>query len=130
MILRKKRTSSELPLESTDESGSIGMIFEIADQAPNPERHYAHNEERRILNQAIGRLRPRLREVVRIQQLQERPMREALGISVAATKARLFQAKLALRKSSFLRLMHQRRPGPRVPTFASCADERIPAPVL
>jgi DNA-directed RNA polymerase specialized sigma24 family protein len=36
---------------------------------------------------------------------------ETMCISVAAAKARLFHAKLALRKSSILKLMHQSRNG-------------------
>ena len=133
MILRKKRTSSELPIEGTDEFGATGVIFEIADHAPSPERCYAHDEERAMLNRAIQRLRPRLREVVQIQQLQERPMREAakaMGVSVAAAKARLFQAKIALRKSSLLRLMQQRRPGTGIRAFGPCENKRIPAPAM
>jgi RNA polymerase sigma-70 factor, ECF subfamily len=133
MILRKKRTSSELPIEGADEFGTAGLILEIADHAPNPERRYAHDEERAILNHAIQRLRPRLREVVQIQQLQERPMCEAakaMGVSVAAAKARLFQAKIALRKSSLLRLMHQRRLGTGIRAFEPCANKRIPAPAM
>jgi DNA-directed RNA polymerase specialized sigma24 family protein len=46
-----------------------------------------------------------------MKQLQERSMREiaeAMSISVAAAKARLFHAKLVLRRSSILK--HMRRP--------------------
>jgi hypothetical protein len=46
-----------------------------------------------------------------MKQLQERPLREiaeAMSISVAAAKDRLFHAKLALRRSSILK--HMLRP--------------------
>lgn len=114
MILRKKRTSLEIATMSADESAGGGLSYEVADRAPNPERRYARSEEEGLLKEAIQNLRPALREVVKIQQLQERSMREtarAMGISVAAAKGRLFHAKMALRKSKVLKLMQ--RPGAR-----------------
>ncbi len=114
MILRKKRTSLEIATVGTDDFGADGPGYEMADRAPNPERRYAQTEEERILKKAIHSLRPPLREVVEVQQLQERSMREAaeaMCISVAAAKGRLFHAKVALRKSSILKLMHQPRSG-------------------
>jgi RNA polymerase sigma factor (sigma-70 family) len=114
MILRKKRSSREVAIVSADDSGADGLCLEIVDHAPNPERLYAQSERERILKKAVFRLRPTLRQVVEIQQLQERSLREtakAMRISVAAAKARLFHAKNALRRSSILRLMQQ--PGTR-----------------
>lgn len=110
MILRKKRTSREIAISGTDDSASEGLTFEIVDQAPNPEHLYAQFEKERILQKAVLRLRPTLRQVVEIQQLQENSLREtakAMRISVAAAKARLFHAKNTLRRSSILRLMRQ-----------------------
>ena len=114
MILRKKRTSLETAMVGADDFGMDALTHEVADRAPNPERRYAQSEEQRILKKAIRNLRPSLREVVEVQQLQERSMREtarAMCISVAAAKGRLFHAKSALRKSPILRLMHQHRSG-------------------
>jgi hypothetical protein len=65
-----------------------------------------------MLKKAIQCLRPTLRVVVQIQQLQERSMREtaeAIGISLAAAKVRLFHAKNALRRSMIPILVHQPR---------------------
>jgi len=112
MILRKKRTSLETATVGTDDFGPDGVGYEIPDHAPNPERRYAQSEEERILKKAIRSLRPSLREAVEVQQLQERSIREtarAMCISVAAAKGRLFHAKVALRKSSVLKLMHRPR---------------------
>jgi RNA polymerase sigma-70 factor (ECF subfamily) len=112
MILRKKRSSLEMAITSGDNPGSDSFIQQIADQAPNPERRYAQREKERILKKAIHSLRPTLRQVIEMKQLEERSMRETaetMCISVAAAKARLFHAKLALRKSSILKLMHQSR---------------------
>ena len=112
MILRKKRTSLESAMVGADDFGPDGPGYEVPDRAPNPERRYAQSEEERILKRAIHSLRPSLREVVEIQQLQERSMREtarAMCISVGAAKGRLFHAKAALRKSSILKMMHRPR---------------------
>jgi len=112
MILRKKRSGMEAATVSSDDIGSEEVHFEIADHAPNPERRYAVLEESRMVRKAVKRLRPSLRRVVDIQQFQERTMREtadAMGISVAAAKARLFHAKAALRRSSMLKVMQERK---------------------
>ena len=117
MILRKKRASLEIATECSDDFGADGPCYEIADRAPNPERHYAQSEEESMLRKAIQNLRPTLRVVVQIQQLQERSMREtaeAIGISLAATKRRLFHAKNALRRSVIPKLAHQPRSASRI----------------
>jgi len=114
MILRKKRSSLEIAIAGGDNFGADGLVHQIADRAPNPERRYAQREKERILKKAIHSLRPTLRQVVEMKQLQERSMQETaetMSISVAAAKARLFHAKRALRKSSILKLMHQPRRG-------------------
>jgi RNA polymerase sigma factor (sigma-70 family) len=112
MVIRKKRSLPEITMEPTDDFGRDGLRYQIADQALDPEKRYAKSEEERILKTAVQSLRPALREVVKIQRLQERSMREtakAMGISLAAAKGRLFHAKLALRKSGVLKQMHQPR---------------------
>lgn len=114
MILRKKRHSLEVAMGGANSSDDDAWTYEIPDHAPDPERRYAKREEEGILRKAIQHLRPGLRGVVSIQQLQEASMREtanATGISVAAAKARLFHAKVALRRSPMLKLMRQRRRG-------------------
>jgi RNA polymerase sigma factor (sigma-70 family) len=112
MILRKKRNSLEIATVGSDDLDMNGVGQQIADRAPNPERRYAQGEEERILRKAIHSLRPNLREVVEVQQLRELSMQEtaeAMCISVAAAKGRLFHAKVALRRSPVLKLMNQSR---------------------
>lgn len=102
MILRKKRTSREISLDISADSGAKPMSWEMPDHAPNPEKRYAQNERENILHMAINALRPTVRKVVELQQLQEHSMKETaqiIGISVPAAKARLFHAKVALRKA-------------------------------
>lgn len=105
MILRKRRNSSEIPADGSGNSDAIDRHSEAADRAPNPEKHCLQNERERILRRAINALRPSIRVVVEIQQLQEHSMRETarmMGVTVASAKARLFHAKAALRKDSGL----------------------------
>jgi RNA polymerase sigma factor (sigma-70 family) len=132
MILRKKRASVEIPAERDDEAGADGPCSEITDHRPNPEKRYAQTEEEKLLENAIRSLRPALRVVVQIQQLQERPMREAaeeLGISSAAAKGRLFHARVALRRSLIPKLVRRPRfAGKRCvlrPGLVGAADARI-----
>lgn len=122
MILRKKRTSLEVAMESTDEASGGALSYQIPDRAPNPEKRYAQHEEQQLLKKAVRKLRPSLQEAVRIQHLQEHSVRETaqeMGISVAATKARLFHAKVALRKSSILKLTRRPRMGRPMPVLSA-----------
>jgi len=112
MILRKKRSLLEMATESADELDGGKPKYEIADRSSSPERRYAQQEEKQLLRTAVGNLRPKLREIVRLQQLEERSMGETakrMGISVAAAKGRLFHAKAALRRSPILKLMQRSR---------------------
>lgn len=112
MILRKKRASLEIALDCNDEFAPDGVRHAITDHGLSPERHYAQSEEAGMLRKAIQSLRPALRVIVQIQQLQERPMREtaeAIGISLTAAKGRLFHAKKALRRSMTSKLAHHPR---------------------
>jgi RNA polymerase sigma factor (sigma-70 family) len=62
-------------------------------------------ERREILNTAILGLRPRARKAVELHQLQEHSLRETapiLGISTAAVKVRMFQARVTLHRMPLL----------------------------
>src|SRR6202011_4942022 len=71
MILRKKRASLELATDCNDDFGAHSRYRQINDQGPSPEMHYAQSEEENMLMRAIENLRPTLRVVVQMQQLQE-----------------------------------------------------------
>ena len=106
MILRKKHTSHEISLDVSADSDAKALSWEIPDQTPNPEKRYSQQEQENILRGAIGSLRPAMRKVIELQRLQEYSIRETaaiIGISVPAAKARLFHAKIALRKAPRLR---------------------------
>jgi RNA polymerase sigma-70 factor (ECF subfamily) len=113
MILRKKRNSQEVSLDGSTDSGENPAAWEMPDHAPNPEKRYAQMEREHILRGAIGTLRPAIRKVIELQQLQEHSMKETaaiIGISVPAAKARLFHAKVALRKTSRLKSIRSGHP--------------------
>jgi RNA polymerase sigma-70 factor (ECF subfamily) len=106
MVLRKKRTSREISLDGSADSDTTPSTWEMPDHAPNPEKRYAQHERENILRSAISTLRPAVRKVIELQQLQEHSMKETaaiIGISVPAAKARLFHGKVALRKASRLK---------------------------
>jgi RNA polymerase sigma-70 factor (ECF subfamily) len=112
MILRKKRTSHEIATDYSDEFVAEGLHYKITDLRPNPEGCYAAREEESTLKKAIHGLRPALRAVVQTQCLQERSVRETaqvMGITISATKGRLFHAKKALRRSLRPNLLRQPR---------------------
>jgi RNA polymerase sigma-70 factor (ECF subfamily) len=105
MKLRKNRAGHEVPIEEPFETGGLPPEHRLTDPSLNPEERYAKSEREAILRDAIAKLRPRIRKTLEIYQLQERSLDETaeiLGISVTAAKARLFQARAALRKASYL----------------------------
>jgi RNA polymerase sigma-70 factor (ECF subfamily) len=113
MTLRKKRRSREIHIGS-GELGANGVRWDVPDPSANPEKLYAQREKERILREAIRELRPTIRQVVEIQQLQEISMKETagmLGVSVTAAKARLFHGRRALRKAFRLRTDQQGQTG-------------------
>jgi len=100
MKIRKNRVSREVGVEDT--AGAV----ELSDSVPNPEETYARTEQKAALRDAIAKLRPRLQNVVELHDLREYSLHEiaeALGISVAAAKARLFHARAALRRAAELK---------------------------
>jgi RNA polymerase sigma-70 factor (ECF subfamily) len=101
MILRKRRVRLETSIEvATD--GETWQTWQIADDAADPEQHYAGYEMSLHLKRAICHLPNALRSVVERGQMEGHSMKQiadSMGISIPATKSRLARAKVALRKS-------------------------------
>jgi RNA polymerase sigma-70 factor, ECF subfamily len=100
MTLRKKRAHPETRMEITD--GETWRNWEITDQTKDVEQLYAGHERVERLRRAICLLRPTLRNVVEIHQLNDRSVKEIAelaGLSVAATKSRLLRARTILRRA-------------------------------
>lgn len=82
-----------------DEAGVLPV--EIADWAPNPEMLYSASELRRILEENLQRLRPSLRGVFLLHDVEGLSLEETaqcLALSVAAVKSRSLRARLQLRE--------------------------------
>ena len=96
MKVRKNRVSREVGVEDAADA------VELSDSVPNPEEICARTEQKAALRDAIAKLRPALRNVVELHDLQEHSLHEtaeALGISVTAAKGRLFHARATLRRT-------------------------------
>jgi len=102
MILRKKRSAQEVPEESLLDHG-VDMDMTLAiEPSLNPEQTYAQAQKEEMLRSGIQKLRPAIRKALEIRELQEHSIKETakiMGISIPATKARIFHAKRILRKS-------------------------------
>ena len=105
MKLRKNRACHEVSIDEPVENSEERKRCEPADGTPNPEARCVQRERETMVSMAVRRLRPAIREAVQIRHLQEFSIKETaqtLGISVEATKGRLFHARVALRKSARL----------------------------
>jgi RNA polymerase sigma-70 factor (ECF subfamily) len=105
MKLRKNRGAREVPLDEPNPSSEPVAQREFRHHAPDPEENCSLRERKRIVKSAISGLRPGARNVVELVHLQEHSIRETaqiLGISIAAVKARIFQAKIALHRMPLL----------------------------
>lgn len=78
------------------------MPLQIVDSRPGPEADCSQREREQLLYDAIQHLRPRMRSVVQMRDLEERPARETarmLGISVTAVKSRVNRGRRMIRES-------------------------------
>ena len=124
MILRKKRTSRETPMEFSNETGETVKVWEPVDPALNPEKQFAAGQRGKMVREAVRRLRPAIRKAIELRQLEELSLKQTannMGISLAAAKARIFHARRALRKSAVLRPINQSYSARRSSRFAVAA---------
>jgi len=115
MIRRKNRGARYVFLDDLGEAGEERWTIQLPHKDLDPEQTYVARERQRALHKAVSRLRPRVRAVVELGQLQEFSMKETakvLNISVAAAKGRLFHARAALRRSAALRAIAQSQTEP------------------
>jgi RNA polymerase sigma-70 factor, ECF subfamily len=102
MILRKRRSAQQISIDSRNESNPDIHLLDPVDSTPSVEEQYGQLEQQSRLRSAIGTLRPSIRVALELHALQDKSVKEtadAMGISVSATKSRIFQAKTALQKS-------------------------------
>jgi RNA polymerase sigma-70 factor, ECF subfamily len=100
MLLRKRRTRSEIALLHRSETDQTGHTWDIADSSPSTEERYSTRETRKFMALAVNELPPIYRGVLEQFHLQEKSLRQAadtLGISVASAKSRLCRGRRTLR---------------------------------
>jgi RNA polymerase sigma-70 factor (ECF subfamily) len=103
MELRKQRrklasTAIELSIDG-DEEGQLPIDF--SDWRPNPEEQYKESELRDLLTRLLRDLRPALRVVFIMRDIEGQTLQEvaaALELTVSAVKTRSLRARLYLRE--------------------------------
>jgi RNA polymerase sigma-70 factor, ECF subfamily len=106
MILRRRRTRSEVSFESPSETEEAIPGFAFKDTAPSPEHICDHRQRHACMLRSIWKLQPRLRQVIEMQMMDDRSIREiaqALEISEAAVKSRLSRARAQLASAHAVR---------------------------
>jgi len=97
MILRKRVTARQVSID--DPAVSAAAPFDLS---PNPEQQYAQLEQKAKVSQHLAALRTSLRQALELRTTEQRSIKqiaEKMGLSLSATKSRIFHAKAALRKS-------------------------------
>jgi|SRR5580698_4109442 RNA polymerase sigma-70 factor (ECF subfamily) len=101
MKLRKHGAVRETSLDDNFQGDGDMLPMEVVDWAPNPEQRYGSSELRDILVKALRELRPSLRAVFVVRDIEGLSIDQAaevLNLSHAAVKARLWRARLQLRE--------------------------------
>lgn len=100
MQVRQQRTKPAVAVVSGDEDEDQVPI-DFSDWRPNPEEQYTESELRDLLTRLLQELRPALRVVFIMHDIEGQPMQEvaaALDLSVSAVKTRSLRARLHLRE--------------------------------
>jgi RNA polymerase sigma-70 factor (ECF subfamily) len=101
MKLRKQRATKQVPLEEDFQADVDTLPMEVIDWAPNPEQLYWASELRDVLIRALEELRPALRTVFVLRDIEGLSIdqtAEVLNLSQTAVKARLWRVRLQLRE--------------------------------
>jgi RNA polymerase sigma-70 factor, ECF subfamily len=101
MKLRKQRTHKEVSLDEDFQADGGAPPLDVPDRAPNPEQLCWAAELRDILVRTVEELRPILRTVFVLRDVEGLSIEQtaqALNLSQAAVKARLWRVRLHLRE--------------------------------
>ena len=102
MVLRKQRIRPEVLFDPQPDDRCESFTFEVKDSALNPEELCALHQRQLKTLRALHRLRPFLREPIRMQIMHGWSISEIsreLNVSVAAVKSRLYRARQQLSTS-------------------------------
>jgi RNA polymerase sigma-70 factor (ECF subfamily) len=101
MKLRKQRSIKEVSFDADSQSEEDAAPFDFADWTPNPEALYRGSELRSILRSELQELRPSLRVVFVLRDIEELSTEQTaavLELTPIAVKARLWRARIQLRE--------------------------------
>jgi RNA polymerase sigma-70 factor, ECF subfamily len=107
MFLRKVRARREVPFDEPRGDEHAERHLEKPDASPDPEAAYIRQESAQILTGALRQLKQGTRSALELLELRELSFAQTarqIGISVAATKARVFHGRRKLRKLFTLRM--------------------------
>ena len=102
MVLRKRRSHSEVSLDRGGDEDRTWEVWEFPDPNPNAEQVYARRQTIDLLSRAVKRLPSHYKGILEQYHGRDQSMQEAadtLGITVAAAKSRLFRARLTIRST-------------------------------
>src|SRR6266404_3453943 len=102
MELRKQRKKPSTVIELSIDRDEEGQLpIDVSDWRPNPEEQYKESELRDLLTALLMELRPALRVVFVMHDIEGQSLQEtadALALSLAAVKTRSLRARLYLRE--------------------------------
>jgi RNA polymerase sigma-70 factor (ECF subfamily) len=99
MIRRKQKLPWMSPRPETSTSDDARRMEKIRSSQPDPEMVYAEHETFQFINEALGKMKPALRQAFTMTYCDEMSVQEAsalLGVSTAAFKSRLLRARRQL----------------------------------
>jgi|HubBroStandDraft_4_1064222.scaffolds.fasta_scaffold119641_1 RNA polymerase sigma-70 factor (ECF subfamily) len=141
MKLRKQRAQKQFSLDEDFQADGDVLPLDVPDRAPNPEQLCWASELRDILVRTVEELRPILRTVFVLRDVEGLSIEQtarALNVSQAAVKARLWRVRLHLRErlNKYLNERTTLAPEELAPTsrvtkkiiglFAECLRDSIP----
>jgi RNA polymerase sigma factor (sigma-70 family) len=116
MIRRKQKFPWMSPRPETSTSDDARRMERIRSSQPDPEMVYAEREAFQFINEALGKMKPALRQTITMTYHDEMSGPEAraiLGVSRAAFKSRLLRARRQLlNRAQRIRVARIRRATP------------------
>jgi RNA polymerase sigma-70 factor (ECF subfamily) len=99
LVLRKRRSRSEVSLELTSDIAGQPRQFDLEDSGPDPEQICNQRQQCALILHSIQGLAPSLRAPIILQTVREHSLKDIareLEITEAAVKARLHRARARL----------------------------------
>ena len=101
MEVRKQRTNPLADLLADADGEEDRLPIDFSDWRPNPEQQYTESELRDLLTRLLQELRPALRVVFIMHDIEGQPLQEvadALDLTLSAVKTRSLRARFHLRE--------------------------------